>query len=108
MINEAKRMQQLAGLINESHINEVKPGDTVTFEKSGTYHLGKIDGKDYQIKPVNHIVGDKIKVLNFDDSSDFLIGTVKSIDGDNYEVEITNDKDLEEVVNEALAKFRKK
>jgi hypothetical protein len=90
-----------------SRMDEIREDEIVTFKKSGTYHLGKIDGKDYQIKPVNHIVGDKIKATNWDDSSDFLIGIIDSIDGDNYEVKMTSDKNLEEIVNEALKKFRK-
>jgi hypothetical protein len=103
-INEIKRMQQLAGLITESYTNEVRSGDTVTFKKGRTHHLGKIDGKDYQIIPVNHIVGDRIKVINWEDSNDFLIGIIKSIDGNDYEVEITNNKDLEEGVDEGIGK----
>jgi hypothetical protein len=103
-INEIKRMQQLAGLLNESYTNEVRSGDTVTFKKGRTHHLGKIDGKDYQIIPVNHIIGDRIKVTNWDDDNDFLIGIIKSIDGTDYEVEITNDKNLEEGVDEGISK----
>jgi hypothetical protein len=92
-------MEKLAGSITESYTNEVRSGDTVTFKKGRTHHLGKIDGKDYQIIPVNHIVEDRIKVINWEDSNDFLIGIIKDINGTDYEVEITNDKDLEEGVD---------
>ena len=128
LINEAKRMQQLAGLITESQLNE---------EKISFFHLKQVLTPFGIDKPKADQMADLrvgLKVLPqkaYRDESDVkaALGKIVKIEGDNITIKKVNDEeenykksdlihlidggyqfeslDIDAVVNEALAKVRK-